>query len=182
MTINGQSVSNSESFAIRSIIQSGITISPNSVSPVLKTPITISLESTFTHTLAKEDFSVNATHSSNSTIVKYLRVVSVDNAAKTLLCMFGGAESGAYEITIRHKVEGLVGSSVLALNVGSTVTSVTPKIGSIYGGTVITITGTNFGTEKTDNPVQISYNGGVGSTDCFVLTTSATQITCKVDD
>jgi len=46
--------------------------------------------------------------------------------------------------------------------------------GSIYGGTVITITGTNFGTQKTDNPVQISYNGGVGSTNCFVLTTAAT--------
>jgi len=54
--------------------------------------------------------------------------------------------------------------------------------GSIYGGTVLTITGTNFGSSITDNPVQISYNGGVGSTDCFVLTTEATQITCRIDD
>lgn len=51
-------------------------------------------------------------------------------------------------------------------------------LGSIYGGTILTITGTNFGTAKTDNPVQISYNGGVGSTNCYVLTTEATKITC----
>jgi hypothetical protein len=54
--------------------------------------------------------------------------------------------------------------------------------GSIYGGTVLTITGTNFGTVKTDNPVSIVYNGALGATSCFVQTTSATQITCKVDD
>jgi hypothetical protein len=113
VTINGQSITNSESFAIRSSIQSSITISPNSVSPVLKTPITITLESTFAHSLVKEDFTVNATLSTNSTVVKYLRVVSVDDTAKTLLCMFGGAESGVYDITIRHSVEGIVGSSVL---------------------------------------------------------------------
>jgi hypothetical protein len=62
----------------------------------------------------------------------------------------------------------------MTLNVGSTVTAVSPMTGSIYGGTVLTITGTNFGSQKTDNPVQISYNGGVGSTNCFVLTTAAT--------
>jgi hypothetical protein len=61
------------------------------------------------------------------------------------------------------------------------VTSVTPMSGSIYGGTILTIAGTNFGTKITDNPVQISYNGGVGSTDCFVLTASSTEITCQID-
>jgi hypothetical protein len=59
---------------------------------------------------------------------------------------------------------------------------VTPKTGSINGGTVLTIIGENFGTVITDNPVQISYNGGVGSTNCYVLTTEATKITCRVDD
>jgi hypothetical protein len=88
--------------------------------------------------------------------------------------MFGGAESGTFFFTIRHATFGLIGTEGLNLIVGSTVTSVSPVTASIYGGTVLTITGTNFGTTKTDNPVQISYNGGVGSTDCFVLTTMAT--------
>ena len=130
----------------------------------------------------KEHFSINVTNQANSTIVKRLRVVSVDDSTKQLTAMFGGAESGVFSVSLRHNAFGLVGTAGLTLTVGSTVTSVTPMIASIYGGTVLTITGTNFGTVSTDNPVQISYNGGVGSTHCFVLTTSATQITCSLDD
>lgn len=54
--------------------------------------------------------------------------------------------------------------------------------GSIYGGTLLTINGENFGDEYTDNPVQISTNGGVDSIDCFVQTTNSTMITCRIDD
>jgi hypothetical protein len=57
--------------------------------------------------------------------------------------------------------------------VESKTSNIVPLVGSIYGGTLLTITGSNFGTEKTDNPVQISYNGGLGSTNCFVQETSA---------
>jgi hypothetical protein len=67
------------------------------------------------------------------------------------------------------------------LDVSSTVTSVSPQTGSIYGGTMLTITGTNFGTVPTDNPVSIVYGGAVGSTACFVKTISSTKITCRVD-
>ena len=56
----------------------------------------------------------------------------------------------------------------MILDVNSRVTNISPKIGSIHGGTLVTIDGMNFGTEKTDNPVQISTHGGVGSIDCFV--------------
>jgi hypothetical protein len=144
--------------------------------------LTVTLESTFTYTLAREDFSVNLTSSTNASISKQLNVVSVDDGAKTLSIMFGGAWTGDYLLKIRHAQEGLVGSSALILNVGATVTAVSPMISSIYGGAILTITGTNFGTVSTDNPVQISYNGAVGSTHCFVLTTMATEITCMVDD
>jgi len=181
VTINSQVVTNSLDFTLRSEIKSSTGISPSSVSPVLKTPITVTLESTFPYALKIEDITMHATNNANSTIIKHLRCVSVDDSAKTFVVMFGGAESGVFSITIRHKDFGLVDTSGMTLNVGSTVTAVSPMTGSIYGGTVITITGTNFGTQKTDNPVQISYNGGVGSTNCFVLTTGATQITCQID-
>lgn len=68
------------------------------------------------------------------------------------------------------------------LNVESTVTSITPKIGSVYGGTLLTIKGTNFGTKFTDNPVQISYNGGLGSIDCIHESITETEIKCRLKD
>ena len=46
--------------------------------------------------------------------------------------------------------------------------------GSIYGGTLLTIEGVNFGKVITDNPVQISRNGGLGSIDCYVQTITTT--------
>jgi hypothetical protein len=69
----------------------------------------------------------------------------------------------------------------MVLNVGATVTDVSPMTMSIYGGGVLTITGTNFGDEKTDNPVQLFANG-VPAVNCYVLTTGPTEITCQVDD
>ena len=153
LTINGESVSISNSFVMRSEYKSGLTITPSSASPVLKTLLTVTLESTFPETLHKNDFSVNFTSTTNSSIVKRLNVVSVDDSAKTLQVMFGGAESDIFSIGIRHKTQGLLQTAGLLFNVGATVTSISPKVGSIYGGTILTIIGTNFGTQITDNPV-----------------------------
>jgi hypothetical protein len=97
--------------------------------------------------------------------------------------MFGGAESkfGPFQVSIRHKEYGLIDTAGMLLDVSSSVTSFSPKVGSIYGGTLLTIKGSNFGSVKTDNPVQLSTDGGVGSIDCFVQTTKADEITCRVD-
>jgi len=54
--------------------------------------------------------------------------------------------------------------------------------GSIYGGTMLTIKGANFGKLPTDNPVSLVYAPGQGrATSCFVKETSATEIKCRVD-
>lgn len=84
-------------------------------------------------------------------------------------------------MNIRHKEFGLVETVGITLTVGSNVTSISPQSGSIYGGTLITITGTNFGKEFTDNPVQISTLGAVGSVDCFLQSISETEIKCRLD-
>jgi len=110
-----------------------------------------------------------------------MNVIGVDDANKVLTVMFGGAWSGDYFISIRHKVYGLVNTKGLNFVVGANVTSVSPNSGSKYGGTMVTIQGTNFGDLITDNPVQISTLGAVGSIDCFVQTTNSTTITCRVD-
>jgi hypothetical protein len=107
---------------------------------------------------------------------------------KQVIVKFGGAWSGDYRIDIRHKSAdgsasyGLIDTSGLVFKVGAWVDSITPQEGSRFGGTLVTITGQNFGSEKTDNPVQISTLGGVGSIDCYVQTTSTTEITCRVDE
>jgi hypothetical protein len=53
--------------------------------------------------------------------------------------MFGGAYSGTYSVQIRHKTFGLIDTSALTFTVGSDVNTFSPKEGSIYGGTLITI-------------------------------------------
>jgi hypothetical protein len=67
--------------------------------------------------------------------------------------MFGGAYSGIYSVQVRHAHFGLVDTSHIRFDVGSTMTSYSPNTGSIYGGTLITIHGTNWSKYKQDNPV-----------------------------
>lgn len=157
-------------------------MTPSSASPVLKTKIDIVIGSTFPHTLGIKDFTVNATSTDAATpnYVRYLNVIAVDDAAKKLTVMFGGAHSGKFQMSIRHKTYGLIDCENKILDVGSTVTSYTPKTGSIYGGTMLTITGTNFGTKKTDNPVSITHAQGK-AVSCFVKETKATEIKCRLD-
>ena len=88
---------------------------------------------------------------------------------------FPGAYSGSYALRITSTTYGRLSSDLLTLDVHSTVTSVQPTSGSIYGGTLMTILGENFSDVITDNPVKI------GSEYCYVLTTSTTEITCRTD-
>jgi hypothetical protein len=125
------------------------------VSPVLKTPIEIQIDTNFPYTLNKEDFSVNASSISNSSYIRYMNVIGVNDTTKTITFMFGGAESqyGPFKVWIRHAVTGLIESTGLILDVNTYVDSYSPTTGSIYGGTLLTIQGRNFGTTITDNPV-----------------------------
>lgn len=139
-----------------------------SVSPVLKTRIGFTIDSNFPYPIKREDFSINATSKTNSSYVRMMNVIDANDNDKTLTTIFGGAWSGKFDIVIHHKQYGLLDTSYLELAVESRVTKITPDRGSIYGGTLLTIEGTNFGTKPTDNPVQISYNGALGSTDCYI--------------
>jgi hypothetical protein len=139
------------------------------------------MEADFPYELVKEDLSINATSLTNSTYIRYMNVISVNDTAKTFTAMFGGAYSGQFQINVRHRRYGLVGTNGLILDVSSSITDFSPMTGSIYGGTLLTIRGTNFGNVKTDNPVQISNNGGIGSIDCFVQETKVDEIKCRVD-
>jgi len=115
--------------------------------------------------------------------VRKLSVTAVDDTAKTVTVIFGGAYSGTYSIAVRHSKFGLIDTDDITLTVGSEVTSYSPNKGSIYGGTLLTIHGTNWDPKvKENNPVQISYNGALGSSHCFVQTTAVDKITCRIQE
>jgi hypothetical protein len=111
-----------------------------------------------------------------------LNVIAANDSAKTITVMFGGAYSGKYDVWVRHAHEGLLNTNSVVLDVSGSVDSISPLSGSIYGGTLLTIKGSNFGNAFTDNPVQLQMNeGGVRNLDCFVQTTNSTTITCLLD-
>jgi hypothetical protein len=127
ITINGQSINNTLSLTTMTTTKSGILLTPNSANPTLKTKINITLESDFPYTLDKNDFSVNATNISNPSYFRQMNVIGVDESTKTITTMFGGAWSGMYQISLRHRAFGLLETVGLYLTVGSNVTNVTPN-------------------------------------------------------
>jgi hypothetical protein len=105
----------------------------------------LQLQNNFLYTLKKSDFSAMIVNSSDSTIFNMMNVIAANDTAKTLTFMYGGAWSGIYNLSLRHNQYGLINTKGLQITVGSNITSITPKVGSIYGGSLITITGTNYG-------------------------------------
>jgi hypothetical protein len=58
-------------------------LDPNSASPVLKTPLVITLDPLFPYPLNKDELSVNATSVTDATYVRYLNILSVVDTAAT---------------------------------------------------------------------------------------------------
>ena len=97
VTVSVNSVTDSSSsVGILATRQNGVTVTPSSVSPVLASTITVTLESTYPHALAVEDFTATLIDASDSTITRPLYVMSVDDSAKSINIKFPGAESGSY--------------------------------------------------------------------------------------
>ena len=135
-------------------------MSPSSVSPVLKTNITFTVDSSYTGVLTKEDLTVTFVDSTNSSNIRYSRVISADDANKQFTVIFGGAVSGTYITHVNSASYGQFDASAVTLTAEGKVLSYTPTSGSANGGTLITITGMTFGTVSTDNPVKIGGYGG----------------------
>jgi hypothetical protein len=110
-----------------------------------------------------------------------LRVVRADSASSTITVKYGGAPSDIYSLLVSSSTcgnfvtEGVTLTSIMQVN------DFNPKEGSVHGGTLVTITGENFSDIATDNPVKFGYEwvGGVNHY-CYVQTTSATEITCRM--
>ena len=154
--------------------QSGHTVSPTSVSPVLATTLTVTLESTYPDTLRAADFTARLVDQTNPMETRPLYVMGVDDAAKSISIKFPGAASGNYYVQVNSANIGRIDKTPLSLEVVGKITDFNPKTGSFLGGTLITIDGVNFSEDPLDNPVK------VGDHYCLVETTSSTQITCRI--
>jgi hypothetical protein len=175
VTVNGVTDS-TRSVQLLTTKQNGISISPNSVSPVLATNLTVTLDSGYPETLVASHFTARLIDATNSTNTRALYIVSVDDSNKTIKIKFPGADSGSYLVQVESSSIGRIDKSALTLTVKAKITGFTPNTSSYLGGQLITITGENFSTDPLDNPVK------VGSDWCYVKTTSATQITCRIGE
>lgn len=166
-------VDDSISVTLKTTQPSAVSMTPTSVSPVLKSEIDITVSSDFAGIMTVAEFTVKV-YTDAGIYVRDLFVMSVDEDALSLKVKFGGAESGQYTLEVSSAQFGLIDNSALALHVGASVTSISPTTGSRLGGTIITITGINFSNDKLDNPVK------VGTNYCYVITSTPTEITCQL--
>ena len=158
VTVNGV-VNQDLTVQILDTKQSGQTVTPNSVSPVLATVLTVNLEDTYPGQMnSKEDFTAELISRDDPDFVRPLYVMSVDADTKSLTIKFPGAESGNYNIMLVGEGVGRIDKTPLALTVTGQVTGISPLAGSALGGTLVTIDGINFSDDAYDNPVKVGDN------------------------
>ena len=104
-----------------------------------------------------------------------LYIMRVDDTAKTFTVKFNGAPPGVYYFAVTSQaigsnglVYGRLNTSSISFQTSSIVSSVSPTEGSVFGGTKITITGTNFSNTISDLAVK------VGDYYCDILTSTMT--------
>ena len=134
----------------------------------MKTIINLTISDDYSLPLQREDLEVTLISQSDPAKTKRINVIKVDPDNKIITLKYGGAYSGIYKVEVYSKRYGLFDTSNITFEAIGEVTSIYPNSGSLYGGTVITITGHTFSDDPTDNPVNI------GTTPCDVITSSPT--------
>lgn len=107
-------------------------------------------------------------------------VFTATGGTEIVLVMSGGKQ-GTYSLTVEKTGYGGYNYNVggvttpIQFEYKFVMTSVTPKTGSLEGGTILTIGGINFATKTSQMQVFIGPQNVI----CDVLTTTATQLTCR---
>lgn len=151
-----------------------LSVSPATVSPVVRQELTINVGAlTNTGALASE-FTATLVSQADPTVQRQLYVKSFTETNWQFVVVFPGAMSGLYWIRISHANMGRIDMYPLQLTVESKVLALSHQSGSLLGGTVLTIDGTNFSSDPLDNPVK------VGDHQCNVESSTPTQIKCRI--
>jgi hypothetical protein len=153
-------------------------VTPNSASPVLHTIMVLSLDESFSGTIAADTTTItlisldseNGAETDSTVRQMYITEVDDSSSPKTINIKFPGAESGFYVLKVETEEEGMWDCSNCQIQTIGEITDISPSSGSASGGTLITITGRHFSTNPLDNNIII---GRYGPT-CDVLSTSDT--------
>lgn len=96
------------------------------------------------------------------------------STSSSITCTLGQCVGGANEVKVKVKKKGFAKHVNGHVNFIQevTVTKVTPKTGSVAGGTTLTITGSGFSLNAWKMTVTL------GSSDCRIINSSLSQITC----
>ena len=162
-------------------------ISPATASPILMETLVITLKSGSSYLASYMDtdtFEVQIVPTENvdGGKTRKLNVVSVDSANMQLTVKYGGAQSGIYNLEVKSVDHGqFLVESTITFEAKIQVLDFTPKTGSVFGGSLVTITGGHFSDVITDNPVKFGYNwvGGVNHY-CYVQSSSDSEIVCRM--
>ena len=110
-----------------------------------------------------------------------LNVVAVDSVAKTITVKYGGAYSGTYDVYIKSLTNGAVDTRAIQLKAVFELKDFTPKTGSIYGGTKLTLTGGPFTDALDETIVKVGYKWWEGIDHyCYVISVSHSEVTCRL--
>ena len=154
-----------------------VSMSPSSASPVIKQDLTITGTNFGT---SASDLTVTLVSPLDSDFNLPCNVVDSPAPTNTqLTCRLGGGSSGEFNVQVNRSGYG---ASVAASTDSDKfefiieITNVSPRSGSIQGGTIVTITGNNFSTVKNENQVTI---GDSRTNLCEIITATATEIVCR---
>ncbi|XP_068094025.1 fibrocystin-L-like [Hyperolius riggenbachi] len=140
-------------------------------------PTTSSVLGNTTLTIVGQNFS--SLSAGNAVFIGDVPCSLIDWTPTNITCVLPALSPGIYPVEVQF---GSWGFAIPSNNNGTTieyileVTSVSPQYGSLYGGTKVTLAGSGFSPNPQDNQVQI------GSVPCNVTTSSATQLTCVIQN
>lgn len=150
------------------------TLDPPTASPIAVTTIKINFNMAYdAASIDADTFSVELVPKNpdltrpNGALARPLRVVAQDSATRSITVKYGGAYTGEYTLNVKNSVSSIFCDQTFTATFQ--IEEISPRTGSLFGGTLITITGKHFGSAVTDNPVKIGYEY-VSGTDhyCYV--------------
>lgn len=130
------STDDQQQLSLYAIKLDGMGVDPASVSPILKTWVTVTLNSDYPENMVKEDFTATL-HSVNDPenfADQEMYIHSVFNSNKSLLIKFPGAPSGEYSIQINSATLGRVDDQSLHIVTEARITAISATSGSNKGG------------------------------------------------
>ena len=176
LSLNGQTASSSSATYTYADTSTPIVsaLTPTTSSPSQKQLIKISGSNFATDVAKVQVFLMNSTNSSI-----YYQLSLVNATTTEIFAILGGGKIGNYNLKLEIQDVGY--STESATNANSfaydlSITAISPLVGSIYGGTLITFTGNNFSPINNQNQV---YIGEVINNFCDIVSSTSTQLICQ---